>query len=116
MPFCNKCGTQNPDGAVFCQNCGTNLGTAANFTSAPVMTIDGRIRRIYAQTLSLKAKAGGLGGHFDDRSDTRKLNDVMGKLQERGARILDVKVSIDSPFAVCVITYESTTPLEIETG
>lgn len=33
--FCGKCGTQNPDNAAFCKNCGANL---AGQRKAPVKT------------------------------------------------------------------------------
>ena len=35
MPFCTACGTQNPDDARFCSQCGTRLVTASPATSAP---------------------------------------------------------------------------------
>jgi TM2 domain-containing membrane protein YozV len=30
MPFCPQCGTSNPDGARFCQSCGTAVPTATS--------------------------------------------------------------------------------------
>ncbi|MGA3290671.1 MAG: zinc-ribbon domain-containing protein [Candidatus Bathyarchaeia archaeon] len=30
MIYCTKCGTQNPDGAAFCQKCGAHLQSAQN--------------------------------------------------------------------------------------
>ncbi len=35
MPFCTQCGHQNPDGARFCSQCGTQLQTAAAPAGAP---------------------------------------------------------------------------------
>lgn len=36
--FCNKCGTQLPDGSVFCSSCGCDMSTnSINGVSAPVM-------------------------------------------------------------------------------
>ena len=34
--FCPKCGTQNPEGAPFCTNCGTQLAAAPQQPYAPV--------------------------------------------------------------------------------
>lgn len=35
--FCNKCGTQLPDGTPFCSSCGANLNASVNPAQAPMM-------------------------------------------------------------------------------
>lgn len=65
---------------------------------------------VFVQMLSFRAHV-----QFDEKKDTRRLNEVMGGLQQKGAKILDVNVSISTPgMAVYIITYEAATPLEIE--
>jgi len=39
MPFCSACGSQNPDGARFCSQCGTRLATAAETPNDSTATI-----------------------------------------------------------------------------
>ena len=34
--YCGKCGTQNPDGATFCSNCGASLSQASNSKPVPI--------------------------------------------------------------------------------
>ena len=55
-----------------------------------------------------------LKGGFDQKKDTKTLNEIMKKLQNEGARILDVKTTLSVGFAVYTITYDSSKPLTIE--
>jgi tagatose-1,6-bisphosphate aldolase len=67
---------------------------------------------IFVQTLSSLVRL-----HFDDKKDTARVNDVMRKLQEKGAKILDVKVPVgvyNGSHAVYLITYEADNHIEIE--
>ena len=50
---------------------------------------------------------------FDEKRDTERLNEVMKELQEKGAKILDVKVSLAGSAAVYIITYQADSPLVI---
>ena len=50
---------------------------------------------------------------FDEKRDTERLNEVMKELQEKGAKILDVRVSLAGNAAVYVITYQADGPLAI---
>ena len=57
------------------------------------------------------------GGKFDEKKDTRKINEVLAKLQDNGAEITDVTpaiggMPINAP-AVYVITYEAAAPIAI---
>lgn len=66
----------------------------------------------FVQTLSSLVR-----GHFDDKKETARVNDVMRKLQEKGAKILDVEVTLgvyNGSHAVYLITYEAVTPIVIE--
>ncbi len=56
-------------------------------------------------------------GHFDEKKDTGRLNEALKALQEKGAKILDVKVRLqyfNAAVAMYLITYESQAPLDIE--
>ena len=53
-------------------------------------------------------------GKFDQKKDTKRLNEIMEKLQNEEARILDVKATLSVGLAVYLITYESSKPLTIE--
>jgi len=53
-------------------------------------------------------------GKFDQKKDTKRLNEIMEKLQHEGARILDVKVTLSVGSAVYLVTYESAKPLAVE--
>ena len=35
MPFCNECGTDNPEGSKFCSKCGTTMGAVAEAPPVP---------------------------------------------------------------------------------
>jgi len=52
-------------------------------------------------------------GDINEKKDTNRINEVMKNLQEKGAKILDVKVSTSLPTAFCIITYESYSPLDV---
>lgn len=62
---------------------------------------------VLIQSLSFSS----LTGNFDSDGDTRKVNETMMRLQQNGARILDVKVTIAQSTAIYLITYE-TSPTE----
>ena len=53
-------------------------------------------------------------GKFDQKKDTKRLNEIMEKLQHEGARILDVKLTLSVGSAVYLVTYESAKPLAVE--
>ena len=62
------------------------------------------------------------GGKFDEKKDTRKINEVLAKLQDSGAEIRGITSSIGgmgsgmgvgSVSAVYVITYEAPAPVAI---
>ena len=62
---------------------------------------------VFAQILTFKAVR-----RFDETEDTKRINDVLKELQEKGAKILDVKVALEAGItAVYIITYEATNPL-----
>jgi tagatose-1,6-bisphosphate aldolase len=64
---------------------------------------------VFVQMLSFRAHVS-----FDDKKDTRTINEAMRKLQENGAKILDVRVSVGQPgMAVYLITYEAAAELDI---
>jgi len=65
---------------------------------------------IFVQIVSFSTSRGKL----DETKDTKKLNEIMEKLQQEGARILDVKVTLSVGSAVYLITYESAKPLVVE--
>ncbi len=70
MPFCTSCGTQNPDDARFCAQCGTRLLTAAPTTPAPAVPGGAEASGEATATISI-----GLGGDKVETSD-RQLNAV----------------------------------------
>ena len=54
---------------------------------------------------------------FDEKKDTERINEVLKELQEKGARIIDVKVNLAgtiSTAAVYLITYEADTPIVLQ--
>lgn len=63
---------------------------------------------VFVQIVSSLVRA-----HVDDEKDSRRLSEVMKKLQDKGAKILDVKLTFGVNL-VYLITYEAQTPLEIE--
>jgi hypothetical protein len=54
-------------------------------------------------------------GRFDDKKDTKKLNEILELIQSKGGKILDVKVSLGGKenrvSAVYLILYEANIPL-----
>lgn len=66
MPFCTACGTQNPDDARFCSQCGTRLVTAAPAAPAATNEPSGEL----TATIAI-----GLGADKVETSD-RQLNAV----------------------------------------
>jgi hypothetical protein len=59
---------------------------------------------VLIQTLSFPSSS----GNFNADHDTQEVNEAMVKLQNGGAKILDVKVSIILHSAIYLITYETT--------
>jgi pSer/pThr/pTyr-binding forkhead associated (FHA) protein len=73
MPFCTACGTQNPDDARFCAQCGTRLVTPGAATpSTPAPSTPGGPEGSGESTATI---AIGLGGEKVETSD-RQLNAV----------------------------------------
>lgn len=64
----------------------------------------------------------------DEEKETRVINEILRRLQEKGAKIVDVKVSntvVNQPrsggftaeqFPLYIITYEAQTPIEVVAG
>lgn len=55
--FCPNCGTQNPDGTVFCAGCGTNLNAQQAPAQQPVYQ-----QPVYRQPASVPGKGAGITG------------------------------------------------------
>jgi len=57
------------------------------------------------------------GGKFDEKKDTSKINQVLAKLQDNGAEIRDVTLSVGgmvlSVSAVYIVTYNAPAPIAI---
>jgi hypothetical protein len=65
---------------------------------------------IFIQMLSFRSQR----QDFDEIKDTERINGVLKELQEKGARIIDVKVNIAgsiSTAAVYLIIYEADSPI-----
>jgi len=60
-----------------------------------------------------------VSGTFNWKKDTKQLNDILSKLQEKGARIIDVKASMGMKEGgiratiTYVILYEAPKPIEV---
>ncbi len=56
-------------------------------------------------------------GKFDEKKDSRSINEILRKLQDKGVRIVGISASIagelSNATAVYVITYEANAPIEI---
>jgi hypothetical protein len=57
---------------------------------------------------------------FNEKQDSRDVNDVLNIIQQKGGKILDVKVSLglgnigsNRAITTCLITYEAPTAIEI---
>ena len=53
---------------------------------------------------------------FNETKDTERINEVLKELQEKGARIIDVKVNLAgtiSTAAIYLITYEADSPISL---
>ena len=64
--YCHECGTQLPDGAMFCPNCGTGTGSAASTTQGSTggRTDDGRFADCAGKTSALSLRYDCGSGHF----------------------------------------------------
>ncbi len=68
---------------------------------------------VFVQMLSFRSSR----QDFDEKKDTERINEVLKELQEKGARIIDVKVNLAgtiSTAAVYLITYEADTPIVLQ--
>ena len=68
---------------------------------------------VFVQMLSFRSSR----QDFDEKKDTERINEVLKDLQEKGARIIDVKVNLAgtiSTAAVYLITYEADTPIVLQ--
>ena len=57
-------------------------------------------------------------GEFDEKKDSQRINEILRKLQDKGARIVGISTSISrssgaNATAVYLITYEANDPIEI---
>ncbi len=67
---------------------------------------------VFVQMLSFRSSR----QDFNETSDTERINEVLKELQEKGARILDVKVNLAgtiSTAAIYLITYEADSPISL---
>ncbi len=65
---------------------------------------------VFVQMLSFRSSR----QDFDEKKDTERINEVLKELQEKGARIIDVKVNLAgtiSTAAVYLITYDADNPI-----
>ncbi len=65
---------------------------------------------VFVQMLSFRSSR----QDFDEKKDTERINEVLIELQEKGSRIIDVKVNLAgtiSTAAVYLITYEADSPI-----
>lgn len=58
-----------------------------------------------------------VSGKFDETKDTQSINEKLQKLQDRGAKIIGVNVSLGGAesivSAIYTITYEASAPIQI---
>ena len=67
---------------------------------------------VFVQMLSFRSSR----QDFDEKKDTERINEVLKELQEKGARIIDVKVNLAgtiSTAAIYLITYEADSPISL---
>ncbi len=67
---------------------------------------------VFVQMLSFRSSR----KDFNETKDTERLNAVLKELQEKGARIIDVKVNLAgtiSTAAIYLITYEADSPISL---
>ena len=70
--------------------------------------------RTFVQLASFSSSS----GKFDEKKDSRSINEILGKLQDKGAQIVGISTSISrssgaNATAVYLITYEANDPIEI---
>ena len=109
--YCQKCGTQNPEGANNCQNCGAPL----NATPAkPKKKKTGLIIGIVA-VIAVIAIIGSIGGGGDKKTDTSSAGESTSAASAaKSETAKDFEVKLKSSFAtddgegkpVLVVTYE----------
>lgn len=91
--YCQKCGTQNPEGASNCQNCGAPL----NATPAkPKKKKTGLIIGIVA-VIAVIAIIGSIGGGGDKKTDTSSSNDTSASTS---AAVATTEKKADAKFVV----------------
>jgi hypothetical protein len=67
---------------------------------------------VFVQMLSFRSSR----QDFNETKDTERINEVLKELQEKGARIIDVKVNLAgtiSTAAIYLITYEADSPINL---
>ncbi len=67
---------------------------------------------VFVQMLSFRSSR----QDFNETKDTERINEVLKELQEKGARIIDVKVNLAgtiSTAAIYLITYEADSPIRL---
>jgi hypothetical protein len=67
---------------------------------------------VFVQMLSFRSSR----QDFNETKDTERINEVLKELQEKGARIIDVKVNLAgtiSTAAIYLITYEADSPISL---
>lgn len=95
--FCNKCGTQLPDGSVFCSSCGCDMSAnSTNGVSAPTMNYGAQFMQAQQYQMQKNAVRNGemetlkrAYEHFNiKRAEFQSYDDVSKKLNHysRGAR------------------------------
>ena len=70
--------------------------------------------KTYVQLASFQS----ISGKFDEQKDSRRINEILGKLQDRGAKIIGIRASAggsgtSNVTAVYLISYEANEPIEI---
>ena len=67
---------------------------------------------VFVQMLSFRSSR----QDFNETKDTERINEVLKELQEKGARIIDVKVNLAgtiSTAAIYLITYDADSPISL---
>jgi hypothetical protein len=67
---------------------------------------------VFVQMLSFRSSR----QDFNETKDTERINEVLKELQEKGARIIDVKVNLAgtiSTAAIYLITYDADAPISL---
>ncbi len=67
---------------------------------------------VFVQMLSFRSSR----QDFNETKDTERINEVLKELQEKGARIIDVKVNLAGTIntaAIYLITYDADSPISL---